>query len=116
VAVEFDIDCDADGVACIRLAGRMDIEGTQEVELRLVTHTAVDHGRFIIDLADVSFLASMGIRALIVVAKNVRARGGRLALCAPNQQVATTLETAGLPALVPLCTDRVEAHRMLIAQ
>lgn len=103
--MELVVDSAHDSVVRIALSGRMDIEGTQSIELKLAAHTSVDSGVFIIDLSGVSFLASMGIRALIVSAKTVRTRGGRLAICGPDANVANTLRTAGIEQLIPIFED-----------
>lgn len=103
--MDIETETTADGIVRIALTGRMDIEGTQSIELKLAAHTAVDRGAFLLDLSGVSFLASMGIRALIVSAKAVRMRGGRLAIYGPDEHVTHTLRTAGIDALIPLCED-----------
>lgn len=91
-----------DGVVVISLSGRMDIEGAQAVDLKLAAHTASEGGRFVLDISDVSFLASIGIRTLLATAKAVRNRGGRLALAGSTDDVDRTLRTAGIDVLIPM--------------
>lgn len=93
------------GIVKIVLAGRMDIVGTQVIDLKLAGHTAAANAAYIVDVSGVSFLASIGIRALLSTAKAVRGRGGRIALLGPDENVDRTLRTAGIDTLIPICTD-----------
>jgi anti-anti-sigma factor len=65
------------GVKKISLAGRMDIPGTEQIDLRLAAETATEKAFVILDLSGVEFLASVGIGALVRSAKALRMRGGR---------------------------------------
>jgi anti-anti-sigma factor len=100
----------AEGLLKIVLTGRMDIEGTQAIDLKLAGHTATPNASFVVDLSEVTFLASIGIRSLLSVAKAVRGRGGRLALLGPVENVDRTLRTAGIDTLIPICADLESAR------
>jgi anti-sigma B factor antagonist len=103
------------GIVRLVLDGRMDIEGTQVIDIRLAAHTAVDRGAFIIDLGAVSFLASIGIRSLVSAAKAVRGRGGRLVLLSTDPNVDQTLRTAGIDKLIPMFANVESACQALAA-
>lgn len=91
------------GVRVIRIAGRMDIAGTGEIETRFATMASSRAMNVVVDLSAVDFLASIGIRSIIANAKAQQARGGKLVLLvADNKQVASTLETTGIDVLVPM--------------
>jgi anti-sigma B factor antagonist len=98
----------------IKLAGRLDIEGTSAVETRLAGYMAVNKGAFILDLADVSFLASIGIRAILLNAKAVQRRGGSLVLLDPAPEVAKVLSLAGIDTLIPVCSG-LDAARAAVS-
>jgi anti-sigma B factor antagonist len=53
----------------------------------------------------VSFLASMGIRTLIMAAKAVKENGGKLILFSPETMVAMVLKTSGTDILIPVYYD-----------
>jgi anti-anti-sigma factor len=68
----------------------------------------------LVDLSNVNFLSSMGIRALISSAKEQQAKGGRVVLNAGgNDVVARTLEATGVDELIPVFDDIAEAERAL---
>ena len=57
-----DLDSDILG---INLAGRMDLNGTREIDLKFTALTATRRARILVDLSNVTFIASIGIRTLI---------------------------------------------------
>lgn len=64
------------------------------------------------DLTAVSFLGSIGIRALISNAKALQSNGGRMVLLVGgNETVAKTLETTGIDVLIPMFADASEAEK-----
>src|SRR5271168_5286377 len=64
-------------VAKIILTGRLDILGAQQIDLHFTAITGSQR-KVIVDLEGVLFLASMGIRTLIMGAKSVKSKGGRM--------------------------------------
>jgi anti-anti-sigma factor len=102
------------GVECIALEGRLDIDGTQAIEMRFSFMTTTSKSKFVIDLSRVSFIASIGIRLLMSSARGQKARGGLFVLAAPEAAVKKVLVTAGIDQLIPLYDD-VESARVALA-
>jgi len=99
--MEFRIEALAGGVTRAIPDGHWDIKGAAEIDLRLSAVTGT--GRpIILDLAQVSFLSSMGIRSIVMGAKACRLRGGKLVLLAPADNVHEVLTIAGIDTLVPI--------------
>ena len=99
----------------IVLSGRMDIAGVGRIETRFAGMTASPRERIIVDMAAVSFLSSIGIRALLMNAKAVERRGGRLVLLDPDPNVRTVLETASINELIPVCDSLDDARAKVAA-
>jgi anti-sigma B factor antagonist len=90
----------AGGIAKVVLRGRFDTTGAVVVELpfnKIVTETR----RILVDLSNVTFLSSYGIRVLLVGAKIVNGKGGKLVILCPDNNVAKVLKTAGTDTLIP---------------
>jgi anti-anti-sigma factor len=90
----------AGGIAKVVLRGRFDTTGAVVVELpfnKIVTETR----RILVDLSNVTFLSSYGIRVLLVGAKIVNGKGGKLVILCPDNNVAKVLKTAGTDILIP---------------
>ena len=98
------------GILGINLSGRMDINGTQQIDLKFTALTATRRGRILVDLSNVTFIASVGIRTLISSAKAQKLRGGSMVLFKPNSQVEEVLRTTGIDAIIPIAHD-IEAAR-----
>jgi len=71
------------GIRLIELTGTLDIIGTGEIETKFTGYCAGDKVRVVVDLSGVDFLASIGIRLLILTAKSVASRGGKMVILNP---------------------------------
>lgn len=90
----------SDAVTRVILSGALDIKGAAEVELPFSTVTAKNE-RVVVDVAEVDYVASIGLRLLVGAARTVTRRGGRLVLCNATPNVTRVLETSGLSGLLP---------------
>jgi anti-anti-sigma factor len=59
-----------------------------------------------VDMSEVSFVASIGMRTLLSSAKALAKKGGKMVLLNPVGPVWDSLSTAGIDALVPIHADR----------
>lgn len=91
-------------IRLLKVIGRLDMMGTGEIETRFTDHCVGDKVRVIVDLSEVDFLASIGIRLLTVAAKSVAKHGGMMVLLDPNPNVRNVLEMAGIPEIIPIYT------------
>jgi anti-anti-sigma factor len=96
------------GVTRVVLDGRLDIAGAQTIDMRFNT-LAGSRRSLVVDLSKVSFLASMGIRLLVIGAKTVAAKGGKIVLLGPNEVIESVLKTAGIDSVIPIHHDRANA-------
>ena len=100
----------------ISIAGRLDIPGSDSIALKFTSFAVAADRRVVVDLTAVSFLASIGIRAIISNAKALQQRGGKMVLfVGDNTAVAKTLEATGIDALIPMFTDEVESDKAALA-
>jgi anti-anti-sigma factor len=96
--MKFDVH-DAGSAATMRLTGRLDISGAEIVALPLATLSGSKHD-LSVDMAGVTFIASMGLRHLVAASKAIRRRGGRFVLLNPIDAVAEVIDAAGLADLL----------------
>jgi anti-anti-sigma factor len=95
---------DAGSTATVTMVGRLDISGAEAIALPLATLSGSKSGLFI-DMAGVTFIASIGLRHLVAAAKAVGRRGGRVVLRNPNAAVAEVITTSGLTDLLHIERD-----------
>jgi anti-anti-sigma factor len=86
-------------VKIIGLHGRLDAATSPGVEKRLLALVAQSETRIAFDLSALSYISSLGLRVLLVVAKQVQVGGGRLALATLNDSVREIFELAGFTQL-----------------
>jgi len=86
------------------LAGRMDIEGAAAVDTKFSVVSG-SRKKVIVDLSDVSFMASIGIRTLVMGAKAITNKGGKIVLLNPQPNVGKVLETTGITTVIPIVQD-----------
>jgi anti-sigma B factor antagonist len=91
----------AGGITKVVLEGRLDIEGAAAVDLRMNV-IAGSKKAVLLDLRNVSFLGSMGLRSLVAPARAIRGRGGKMVIFGPNELVEKVLKTSGIDALIPI--------------
>lgn len=89
------------GVTRIVLDGRLDIEGAQAIDLRMNV-LGGSAKKLLLDLQQVSFLGSMGLRSLVLPAQAVNRRGGKVVIFAPTKMVEETLRASNIPAIIPI--------------
>jgi anti-anti-sigma factor len=100
----------------ISLSGRLDTVGSEEIADELTSLAASANRGVIVDLSQVTFLSSMGIRALIAAAKARQANGGRMVLLVDGSDVVMrTIEATGIDELIPVYEDEDDAERAVLA-
>ena len=93
--------------------GRLDAAGVGEVELKLTSHTVSRHKPAVIELSDVTFIASLGIGMLVTIARSMRAHGVGLALMVGDTPVREVLEMMTIGSVIPIVATRAEALEKL---
>ena len=89
--------------------GRLDTAAAPAFELEMVAATKSGTLRLLIDLANLVYVSSAGLRVLLKAAKQLRAMDGRIALCGLQPQVAEVFAISGFGAIVPVYPDRESA-------
>ena len=103
--MEMNVEELPSGATLVVLRGRLDVAGAGAIELKF-NATASKRKALVVDMSGVGFVASMGMRLLLLVGKTMTARGGKMALLSPVPDVASVLHTAGIDSIIPICTSR----------
>jgi anti-sigma B factor antagonist len=101
-----------DEITHVALDGRFDIQGAQEVDSRFEELSKTSKV-LVVDLAKVSFLASLGVRTLMLSAKTLIRRGAEMAVCGANENVEKVLRTTGFNEVAGIYPDYESAARTL---
>jgi anti-sigma B factor antagonist len=94
-----------DGVA---VRGELDLQAAPALKNELVQMIAEGHLDVVVDMTGVTFLDSTALGVLAGRYRELRARGGSIAVICTNPNVLETLEIAGVGHALKLCQSREE--------
>jgi len=112
--VELQFNETPKGIRILKLIGTLDILGTGEIETKFSGYCAGEKPLVIVDLSEVDFLASIGIRLFTLNAKSIASRGGKMAILRPIPEVQNVLEVTGIPAMISIHAHFESAEAVLI--
>jgi len=105
-AASFDITLTrTPGRATLTLVGELDLVTTPRLSKYLSTLAQTGQGLIVIDLRQLTFLDSIGVRALVAADSFVRRDGWSLAIVKGPPQVQRVLEICGLTEVLPLADE-----------
>jgi anti-sigma B factor antagonist len=96
-------------VRILALSGRLDTETAADLELALQDLQALGATQFVIDLGEIGYVSSAGLRVLLALAKQLDGGRGSLKLCALNEAVKQVFDVAGFSKLFAIFPDRAAA-------
>jgi anti-sigma B factor antagonist len=85
----------ANGVFILVLEGRIDSEGVDSLDLRLQAAASQNKYKMILDMTDVRYINSVGLRVLADMLTRCKQNGGDLKLASLNSKVRRILEIIG---------------------
>jgi anti-anti-sigma factor len=96
------------GVTNVILRGRLDTAGADSIDMRFNV-VAGSKRAVIVDLSSVDILTSLGVRVLLLGARAVKSKGGKLVILSPTSNVRSVLTAARTDSLIPVFDDRSAA-------
>lgn len=93
----------------VTLVGRLDTPGVDGIEARFLDALAASGHDAIVDLSQVEFVASMGIRMIVAAARSLRARQAALAVYGAQERVSQVFGLVSLGKILPICATEAEA-------
>jgi anti-anti-sigma factor len=90
----------------VELKGRIDNSTSAAVESRVTAALDASPSALVLDLSDVTFVSSIGLRALLMTAKRCRSQNVKFALHSVAPQIADVFEISGLTAFLPTYSSR----------
>ena len=102
--MKLDVADMENGITKISLSGRLDVEGALKIDDEF---TEITKGKknVLVDLSEVPFIASLGIRTLVIGAKATSNNGGKMVLLNPQPNVEQVLRTTRVDTIMPIIDD-----------
>ncbi len=85
----------------VRLAGKLDRETAPQLETALRERIAAGEIRCILDMGDLTYISSAGLRVLLVAGKLCKSAGGGIAFCRLQGMVGDVFSLAYMNTLFP---------------
>ena len=97
----------AGNTTTFRIVGRVDSSVSKALEQK-VLDVATRDSRIVVDLRDMNYVSSAGLRSFIILAKHARSRNQTIALAGMQEEITEIFEISGLLDLFAVY-DNVEA-------
>ena len=94
--LEITLENGRDDIPILRLRGRIEAFGAQQLRERCAELHETGCERLVIDLDGVTFVASSGLGTFLLLTEEFRSAGGRLVLAAPCTGVVQVLDLLNL--------------------
>ena len=85
--------------------------GVDRIEAKFTSAVVPEGRNTVVDLSEVSFIASMGLRMFIGLAKALKRNNAKIVLSAPQSQVNEVFNTVVMREIMPIVIDEAEAVR-----
>lgn len=89
--------------------GHLDTRSQHEFEAKILERLNGGERRFLIDMTEVEYISSSGLRVMLMLAKKLGGTEGQLVLAGMNQHVHQVFEISGLTGVFTIRKDREEA-------
>lgn len=105
---------DQGGIRVITLSGRFDSPAAPLFDAWFAEQDKPENSRYLLDLAEVSYITSAGLRSLLKLLKLLEGRGGKLVLCSVVAPVQDLFKIAGFSGFLTICETRESALGALV--
>src|SRR5262245_26010659 len=100
-------------IVTLSLSGRLDTTTAKVFEEKILTRIESGDRRIVIDLAQVDYISSAGLRVFILAAKRLNSANGKMVLCALKDPVKEMFDIAGFLAVFSIYVSHDEAIKQL---
>jgi len=100
---------EVDGTLVVDLKGDLDTNTAPDAQEHIDGVIAGGASKLVINLADLEYTSSAGLRVFLATAKAMQAGGGALAICCLNETVEEVFEISGFDAILNVFATEAEA-------
>ena len=103
------------GVVTLRLSGRLDTTTAPAFEDKILGRIESGERHVVIDLAQLDYISSAGLRVIVLAGKRLSAANGKMVLCSLKDRVREVFDIAGFSAIFTIYGSHDDATRGLQA-
>ena len=98
-----------ENILILRVIGRLDSSTSKMMEERLLPIIDSGEGRLVIELSQLDYISSAGLRVFLLAAKRIGNAKGRMILCSLQDAVKQVFDIAGFSSFLNLAASTEEA-------
>src|SRR5262245_14258732 len=95
-------------VVVLALSGRLDASTAKTFEDKILAKIGSGDRRFVIDLAQLEYISSAGLRVFLLAAKRLN-NSGKIVLCTLNDHIRLVFDLPGFSSILSIYASRDEA-------
>jgi anti-sigma B factor antagonist len=96
-------------IVTLSLSGKLNTTTAKAFEERIVRHIESGNRRFIIDLAQLDYISSSGLRVLVSASQRLANENGKIVLCSLKDPVREVFKIVGFLSVFPAYGSHDEA-------
>lgn len=97
------------GVSVVSISGRIDAVTSSELEKAIVSRIDGGSIKMLLDLQDVEYVSSAGLRVFLLVAKKLSVLKGKMVFCSLQKMIDDVFRASGFYSLFTIFNNRQEA-------
>jgi anti-sigma B factor antagonist len=98
-------------IVTLSLSGKLDTTTAKTFEDKILTQIESGDRRFVIDLAQLDYVSSAGLRVFILAAKRLNSANGKIVLCSLKDPVKEVFDIAGFSSIFSIHGSHDEATK-----
>ena len=99
----------ATGALVARAVGRVDGGNAKDFQDALETLLKDNTGAFVLDLEDLSYISSAGLRVILLVAKQLQGKSTKFGMCSLSESIVEVFKISGFDKIIPTHANQAEA-------
>lgn len=96
-------------VVILALSGRLDATAAKNFEEEILGVIASGAQRLVVDLAQLEYVSSSGLRIFLLAAKRLQGTQGKIVLCSLKDHIRQVFDLAGFSSIFSIHSSRDEA-------
>ena len=97
-------------VLVLKPAGRLDSNTIGAAETEMFAYLEKGETRIVLDLSDLEYISSSGLRLVLMMGKRLSFKGGKLALCGLKPHIREVFEISGFISILTVVDTRPAAE------
>ncbi len=93
--------------------GRLDAGSSPELEKEIEKLIAGEEKHLILDMAELSYISSAGLRVILAGTKKLKSKGGSLSVASLGSVVKEVFEVSGFNSIIPIFASADEALKKI---